>query len=335
MPLTSTASSSSSSSSSFLYDSVREVTAGALSGALTKTLAAPLDRLKLVVQLQGSITSQVASQQAQGPWLALRHMIRTEGIWALWRGNVPTILIQGGTSALNFLFMDWYKKLAVSMVDNNNHQHNTPQPYHGLAKSFLSGLLAGATALTLLYPLGVMRTKLALDMGRGDERLYPHGMRDVVRHAVRVNGWRRGLYPGYAVALVSVSVYRMVHLGGYDYCKTVLLVPQQQQQQQQQSHSSNDDQPTIPWGQRLVAAQSVSLLASTVHYPADSVRRRLMMQSDVAHPVYRNAWHCVVTIYRNEGMTGFFRGLATNYVRSISAALLLVSYDVFKGILSK
>jgi hypothetical protein len=94
-------------------DSIREATAGALAGAVTKTIAAPLDRLKLVVQLRSSLldttpkkeaaaAAATVPQQYQRPWQALRYMIQTEGFWALWRGNVPTILINCGTSALNF-----------------------------------------------------------------------------------------------------------------------------------------------------------------------------------------------------------------------------------------
>mmetsp|Transcript_12910 Transcript_12910/g.24526 ORF Transcript_12910/g.24526 Transcript_12910/m.24526 type:complete len:87 (-) Transcript_12910:45-305(-) len=82
-------------------------------------------------------------------------------------------------------------------------------------------------------------------------------------------------------------------------------------------------------------AQIVSILASTAHYPLDSIRRRLMMQSDktAAEKIYRSAWHCMQTIYRNEGIRGFYLGLGTNYIRSVGGALLLVSYDFFRGIL--
>ena len=81
--------------------------------------------------------------------------------------------------------------------------------------------MAGATAITILYPIGLMRTKLALDMG-SDNRQYPRGMRDVLGKSLRANGVR-GLYQGYGVALWSVSIYRMVHLGGYDFFKVGLV----------------------------------------------------------------------------------------------------------------
>eukprot|EP00977_Amphora_coffeiformis_P013788 scaffold3701_cov149-Amphora_coffeaeformis.AAC.3 len=311
-------------------DSLIEALSGAAAGATTRTVMAPLDRLKLVVQLQGSISQKAKDKggnkhthysRAMGPWKALRTMLQQEGsIWALWRGNVPTLWIQGGTSALNFAFMDGYKKMArhVVVVERlDNPQPQQQERYRRLGQSLLSGGLAGATAMTVLYPLGVMRTQLALDMGRTDDRQYPRGMRDVFWQSIRSGGILRGLYPGYGVALASVSLYRM----------SELLV--------QRGLPSDSPASCLPFAERFVMAQIVSILASTAHYPLDSIRRRLMMQSDktAAEKIYRSAWHCMQTIYRNEGIRGFYLGLGTNYIRSVGGALLLVSYDFFRGIL--
>ena len=43
-----------------------------------------------------------------------------------------------------------------------------------ILKSFVSnGGLAGTTTISILYPLGFMRTRLATDVGNKAERLYP------------------------------------------------------------------------------------------------------------------------------------------------------------------
>jgi solute carrier family 25 (adenine nucleotide translocator) protein 4/5/6/31 len=314
-----------------MNDSIREVLAGAAAGTTTKTILAPLDRLKLIVQLQGSIhiQRQGATSSYQNARQAFSKIIGDEGILALWRGNTPTILMQGGTSALNFLFMDLYKKAATRIVGSNDDQNHNHRYNYRLAKSFLAGALAGGTAITCLYPIGLIRTKLALDMGTNTRRLYPNGMRDVATHSYRVNGLAAGLYPGYTVALLSVSLYRMVYLGGYDFCKTELCLKHGLQP------SIDANASRLPFGERFLAALGVSMLASTVHYPLDSVRRRLMMQSDALdiEKRYRNGWHCFVQIYKQEGCRGYFLGLGTNYVRSVGAALVLVSYDFFKSLL--
>jgi solute carrier family 25 (adenine nucleotide translocator) protein 4/5/6/31 len=58
-----------------------------------------------------------------------------------------------------------------------------------------------------------------------------------------------------------------------------------------------------------------------------------MMQSDASQKRYNGAIDCCRQISRNEGIRGFYQGLGMSYIRSVGAALLLVSYDVFKGIL--
>ena len=70
-----------------MNDSVREALSGAFAGASTKTLLAPLDRLKLVVQLRGSIVQKTATKDAassyQGPLQAMTKILREEGFFAL------------------------------------------------------------------------------------------------------------------------------------------------------------------------------------------------------------------------------------------------------------
>mmetsp|Transcript_22035 Transcript_22035/g.41075 ORF Transcript_22035/g.41075 Transcript_22035/m.41075 type:complete len:301 (+) Transcript_22035:98-1000(+) len=300
-----------------MKDSIVEAVAGAASGAFSKTIMAPLDRLKLVVQLRSEMKADnnVSRDSYKGPWSSFRIIVQNEGVLALWRGNLATVLIQAGSSALNFCFMDLYKKAAHDIVGDEQR----------FVKSFSSAALGGATAITIFYPLGLMRTKLALDMG-SHPRLYPRGMRDVVQKSVQANGLT-SLYQGYGVALWSVTVYRMIHLGGYDYAKSEIL--------SQRSMEQTSDSSQIPFLERLAVAQAVSILASTIHYPLDSVRRRLMMQSDASTKRYKNALDCCRQIYRNEGIRGFYNGLMTSYIRSVGGALLLVSYDCFKSMMAQ
>jgi solute carrier family 25 (mitochondrial adenine nucleotide translocator), member 4/5/6/31 len=294
-----------------MNDSIVEAAAGAASGAFSKTIMAPLDRLKLVVQLRSELSSEDAKDIYKGPWRSLRNIIKEEGFAALWRGNTPNVLIEAGTCAMNFCLMDLYKKAAISLFGEDQC----------FAQSFASAALGGATAITLFYPLGLMRTKLALDMGN-DPRQYPRGMRDVVHKSLQSNGIT-SLFQGYAVALMSVTVYRTIHLGGYDYAKSELS----------RRHVNGEQQSNfqmLPLWQRVALAQFVSIAATTVHYRLDSVRRRLMMQSDATKKRYKSAVDCGRQFFVNEGVRGFYQGLGTSYIRSVGAALLLLLYDFFK-----
>ena len=312
--------------------------AGALSGAFSKTIAAPLDRIKLFVQLRGSIVTAErnksrhnVAKQNEGGLKSLQNVIRNEGMLSLWRGNTPTILIQGATSALNFMFLESYKANVKDWA-NNLSVGDTDSRTQRLFASFVSGGLAGASTVTLIYPLGFMRTRLATDVGSAakNERLYPNGMRDVVRSVWQTDGFR-GFYKGYGIALASVTLYRIVYLGGYDFLRSEMS---------QSSVGDNTHGQTATKEasivQRFAAAQFVSMAASMAHYPLDSIRRRLMMEAGKSdnERLYRNSLDCFRKILREEGYRGFYRGLGVNLVRSIGAALVLISYDEFKRVLA-
>jgi solute carrier family 25 (adenine nucleotide translocator) protein 4/5/6/31 len=269
-------------------------------------------------------------------WQVASTIYRQEGFYAFWRGNFANLLQQAGNAGLNFFFMDYYKYVA-------NRFFPTGDRTSQFGYSLLSGGLAGATSTTFLYPIQFLRTRLAMDVGtdnkynkstqqRQRHRLYPGGMRDVIWATWKSDGIR-GMFQGYGIALVGIFVYRALHLGGYDALKNELLHYKQQQERiQQSSLSIPSSSPNLTWSERLVLAQLVSLTAGTLCYPIDSVRRRLMMQAGtpVEQRLYRHALHCFAVVWKQEGMRGFYLGLAPNLVRSLGAALLLVAYDAFK-----
>jgi solute carrier family 25 (adenine nucleotide translocator) protein 4/5/6/31 len=152
-----------------------------------------------------------------------------------------------------------------------------------LLVSFLSGGAAGATATTIFYPLEYTRTRLALDSGSGATRLYPGGLRDVIRRTVRVDG-AGGLYKGYPVALFGIVLFRALSMGGYDFVKGEMEI-------------SN----SAPLYRRFLAAQLVSVAAGTICYPIDTVRRKLMMQAGSKKKLYDSTYDCVKCIIETHG----------------------------------
>jgi solute carrier family 25 (adenine nucleotide translocator) protein 4/5/6/31 len=390
-------------------DALRNATAGAMAGTFARTITAPIERIKLMLQLQGSLSSSssasssslskleklsgnnttrniniINSNQQWNSWKVCRHIYTTEGgIKAFWRGNTPNVLRQAGGAALNFMLMDWYKSKSIIIISpiiamtsssttTANNKNRSLSSYEEerreqreqvnrrgkIISAFLSGGLAGGTTTTLLYPIEFMRTRLALDTGSSN-RLYPRGMRDVFNSIWKTDGIR-GMYQGYGIALTGIIIYRALHLGGYDACKTEMKhqrrrnmrrIRRQQQRliitndnnnkknsSSSSSSSSGDEEQEliiakISIVERFGIAQIVSITAGTICYPIDSVRRRLMMQAGrpIDERTYKHSKDAFRKIFRMEGIKGFYLGIGPNIVRSIAGALLLVSYDVFRG----
>ena len=194
---------------------------------------------------------------------------------------------------MNFLLMDWYKSaisplLIWSLQLPSNRDPEKRQKRRALISSFLSGGLAGGTVTTVLYPVEFVRTRLAMDIGKGTKdapRMYS-GMHDVCSSILKADGMR-GLYQGYGIALAGVVLYRALHLGGYDAVKTEILHRRGHQisllggeitfADDTKSRESRESE-SLTIGERFLAAQIVSIVAGTACYPIDSIRRRLMMQ---------------------------------------------------------
>ena len=72
----------------------------------------------------------------------------------------------------------------------------------------------------------------------------------------------------------------------------------------------------------------MAIVAASVSYPFDTVRRRLQMESEVppAKRIYRGAWHCAWHIVAHEGMGGMFKGYVANLWRGAATAFILVVY---------
>lgn len=291
------------------YPQWREAVAGAFSGSLSRTALAPVERVKLILQLQ---SRRADNRPGITALQAARRVYANEGIAAFWRGNLSTILRVGGTSAVNFTCLDYYKRALVRPW-LQRHFAEIPPPLWW--SSLLASGMAGATSTTLLYPLEFVRTRLALDHCNEFRN-----MRHVVMEIVLKDGLS-GLYQGYTVALVGGVYYRVLYLGGYDAFKSELL--------------QGTDADQLTWFQRLTLAQSVSLTAGTLSYPLDSIRRRMMMQAGLPRPdrLYQSGWHCFRTVLQTEGVRGFFLGLGPNIVRSVGGALLLVAYDTVRPLL--
>jgi len=329
-----------------------ECTAGMLAGMFAKTAVAPIERIKLLLQLRGE----------EGTALDVsRKVLRTQGFLSLWRGNFPNVLRQGGTSGLNFMLMDRYKATFHFLNRNKLERSDINHHRNKLVASFVSGGLAGGTVTSLLYPFEFMRTRLAMDGGvdtrkksNNDynnhknniitrKRRYPRGMRDVFVQIIRGPKGVLGLYEGYAVAISGVIIYRALHLGGYDALKYQLFMFKKDSSlslHQQENHiegTNKNDRPVteLSFWERFAVAQVVSLVAGTLCYPIDSMRRRLMMQAGkkISERTYNNGIDCFRKILRDEGPKGFYLGIGPNMIRSVGGALLLVAYDEFKGLL--
>lgn len=280
-----------------------------LSGAaavISKTAAAPIERVKLMVQNQDEmIKAGTLKERYTGPIDCFRRVIQEEGVLPLWRGNLANCLRYFPTQALNFMFKERIKIMFSASKQDSN----------GLlfAKNVASGGAAGASSLFFVYSLDYARTRLANDAKSskkgGGEREF-NGLVDVYRKTFRTDGIA-GLYRGFVVSCVGIVVYRGFYFGLYDTMKPMM---------------GKDVGFWVSFG----LGYAVTVSAGLASYPLDTVRRRMMMTSG-AKEKYKGSIDCTIKIVKNEGVGSLFKGAGANILRGMAGAGTLAGFDLFKA----
>jgi len=281
-------------------DFVLDFVAGGVSAAVSKTVVAPLERVKILLQIQDSHKHIPKDQQYKGIVDCFGRIYREQGFLSFWRGNVVNVVRYFPTQALNFAFKDKYKQWFMTGVDKNSF-------WKFFAANLAAGGAAGATSLFIVYPLDFARTRLGADVGKAAADREFKGLFDCIAKCYKADGIVRGLYPGFISSVQGIIIYRAIYFGAYDTAKSLF------------------DKPNI--GTKFAIAQVVAAGSVTVAYPFDTVRRRLMMMSGEGEKMYSGTMDCWKKILKDEGSKAFFKGNFTNVLRSIGCALVLVGYD--------
>jgi solute carrier family 25 (adenine nucleotide translocator) protein 4/5/6/31 len=290
-------------------DFLKDLAAGGIAGGISKTIVAPIERVKLVLQVQASNLEQIpVDKRYKGMVDAFVRIPAEQGFASFWRGNMANVIRYFPTQALNFAFKDTYKQMFLAGVDKNKDF------WRFFAGNLASGGAAGATSLLFVYPLDFARTRLGADVAKDGQRQF-NGLWDCISQVYAKDGMA-GLYRGFGVSLGGIIVYRAAFFGGYDTAKDVLLT------------GDLAKNPIAQWA----VAQVVTTISGIVSYPFDTVRRRMMMQSGkpVAEQQYKSTLDCWVQIMSKEGPSALFHGALSNVLRGTGGALVLVMYDQIK-----
>lgn len=185
-----------------------------------------------------------------------------------------------------------------------------------------SGACAGATSLSISYPLEFSYTRLAADTGASGKREFT-GIIDCIRKTVAKDGVT-GIYRGFAPSVAGIIVYRAGYFGLFDL-STDYVLPRLGVSKEQQ-HTAK------MVAAKFLIALSVDIFASLCAYPLDTIRRSLMMQSGkpLSERLYHNTFQCGTTIFKSQGIRGLYKGAYTNSIRAFGSALVLVVFSEIK-----
>jgi len=288
--------------------------AGGISGAISKTITAPLEKVKLAIQNQDSNPRILSGEMKRYTGIpdAFRRHISELGPSSLWRGNFANCIRYVPTAAFNLAFKDNIKRLFPKYDKSTEFGKFA-------ASQITSGAAAGGATNTLVYPLIYIRTVLGADIGK--EKKF-NGMLDCFKKTIRSNGVI-SLYNGIGPSTCGIVVYRGAQFGIQDTLKA--FNPYQK------------DFTAIGLVSKFTVAQIAVAVSGIVAYPFDTMQRRLQIEASKPkdQQIYNGMTDCFGKILQKEGPKGFFKGALANILRGTGAALVLVIYDEIMNAVNK
>jgi len=277
--------------------------AGVAAG-ISKTVAAPIERVKLLVQNQAEMIKQgKLDRPYNGVVDCCQRVLKTEGVYPFWRGNLANVIRYFPTQALNFAFKDSIKAIFATPKTAPNSVK--------FATNIASGGAAGTMSLLFVYSLDFARTRLANDnKGKGGERQF-NGLIDVYVKTLKSDGIQ-GLYRGFTISAVGIFIYRGMYFGLYDTLRPIVL----------SKDASTFLTFILGWG--------VTVTAGLMSYPIDTIRRRMMMTSGTGVK-YKGSIDCGTQILKNEGFMSMMKGAGANILRGVAGAGVLAGFDKFQA----
>lgn len=277
---------------------------GGVSAAVSKTLAAPIELIKLRLQ---NMDAMIKNGSLTTPYTGIAdcasRVTKEEGVKALWKGNGTNVLRYFPTQALNFAFKDYFKRLF-------GRDKNRDGYWIWFLGNLASGGAAGSVSLFFVYSLDYARTRLSNDLKsakKGGQKQFS-GLIDVYKQTLASDGIA-GLYRGFVISCIGIVIYRGLYFGIFDSIKP--LLPKEARDNMLISF-------LIGWG--------VTVGAGLASYPIDTIRRRMMMTSGEGEK-YAGSIDCARKILAREGWKSFFKGAGANVLRGVAGAGVLALYD--------
>ncbi|CAN1317903.1 Calcium-dependent mitochondrial ATP-magnesium/phosphate carrier protein 2 [Linum perenne] len=270
--------------------------AGGIAGAASRTATAPLDRLKVVLQVQTARASLVP---------AIKKIWKADGFLGFFRGNGLNVIKVAPESAIKFYTYELLKNVIRDFKGDEDTDIGT-------SGRLLAGGLAGAVAQTAVYPMDLVKTRLQTHPCEGGKA--PN--LGTLTRDIWVHEGPRAFYKGLVPSLLGIIPYAGIDLAAYetlkDMSKTYLL-------------RDSEPGPLVQLGCGTISGAA----GATCVYPLQVIRTRMQAQQSSAGAAYKGMSDVFLRTLEKEGYRGFYKGLFPNLLKVVPAAS--ITYMVYEA----
>jgi solute carrier family 25 phosphate transporter 23/24/25/41 len=296
---------------------------GALAGAVSRSLTAPLERLKILYQVNYRCSKIKPPSIIKG----LKEVYVSDGVTGLFRGNLINVTKATPETAIRLYV---FEKVKFYLKAIHGEKLSTD-------KLFISGAIAGITASFSIFPLDVIKTRLSA----APSGTY-NGILDTM-HKLYKEGGVRIFYKGVEASLCSAMPNSGLNLCCYELLKRLFS-----------GSYENDNSKYLSTPTLMLTGGLSAMISSSLLYPLQTIQSRIIMQglskSDM-HMIRFNAPFFYIgdnliikkkqtmkqvmkSTFQKEGIRGFFKGYVPGISKIIIGnAISFGSYEKFKSLL--
>ncbi|XP_073143538.1 mitochondrial adenine nucleotide transporter ADNT1-like [Henckelia pumila] len=311
-----------------LYSICKSLVAGGVAGGVSRTAVAPLERLKILLQVQNPHNVKYC-----GTIQGLKYIWRTEGFRGMFKGNGTNCARIVPNSAVKFFSYEQASKGILYLYrqqTGNEDAQLTPLLRLG------AGACAGIIAMSATYPMDMVRGRITVQTEKSPFQY--RGMFHALSTVLREEGFR-ALYKGWLPSVIGVVPYVGLNFAVYESLKDWLV--------KSKAFGLVGEDDELGVATRLACGAAAGTVGQTVAYPLDVIRRRMQMvgwnhaasivtgdgRSKVALE-YTGMIDAFRKTVRHEGFGALYRGLVPNSVKVVpSIAIAFVTYEQVKALL--
>ncbi|KAL5171648.1 Mitochondrial adenine nucleotide transporter ADNT1 [Glycine soja] len=295
----------------------KSLVAGGVAGGVSRTAVAPLERLKILLQVQNPHNIKY-----NGTVQGLKYIWRTEGFRGLFKGNGTNCARIVPNSAVKFFSYEQASKGILHLYKQqtgNEDAQLTPLLRLG------AGACAGIIAMSATYPMDMVRGRITVQTEASPYQY--RGMFHALSTVLREEG-PRALYKGWLPSVIGVIPYVGLNFAVYESLKDYLI-------------KSNPfdlvENSELSVTTRLACGAAAGTVGQTVAYPLDVIRRRMQMvgwnhaasvlTGDGRGKVpleYTGMIDAFRKTVQHEGFGALYKGLVPNSVKVILHLMLMI-----------